>query len=72
MLHIVRTVFLWREPVYQRIGLQNHGDRPASFDLTLSVRNDFADLFEVRGETPAAPRHRFEQAAGAHGRAVGI
>ncbi|THD75372.1 MAG: amylo-alpha-1,6-glucosidase [Bradyrhizobium sp.] len=50
MLHVVRTVFLWRGTAYQRIGLQNHGDRPASFDLTLQFDNDFADLFEVRGE----------------------
>ena len=50
MLHIVRTIFLWRGTAYQRIGLQNHGDRPASFDLTLLFDNDFADLFEVRGE----------------------
>ena len=51
MLHIVRTLFLWRGTAYQRIGLQNHGDRLASFDLTLLFDNDFADLFEVRGET---------------------
>src|ERR1700761_3025524 len=50
MLHIVRTVFLWRGTAYQRIGLQNHGDRPATFDITLLFDNDFADLFEVRGE----------------------
>src|SRR3954464_9913931 len=49
-LHIVRTIFLWRGTAYQRIALQNHGDRPASFDLTLLFDNDFADLFEVRGE----------------------
>lgn len=50
MLHIVRTIFLWRGTAYQRIGVQNHGDRVASFDLTLLFDNDFADLFEVRGE----------------------
>jgi len=50
MLHIVRTIFLWRGTAYQRIGIQNHGDR-AGFDLTLLFDNDFADLFEVRGET---------------------
>jgi glycogen debranching enzyme len=50
MLHIVRTIFLWRGTAYQRIGLQNHGDRTASLDLTLLFDNDFADLFEVRGE----------------------
>ena len=50
MLHVVRTIFLWRGTAYQRIGVQNHGDRPASFELTLLFDNDFADLFEVRGE----------------------
>ncbi|WP_315776378.1 MULTISPECIES: amylo-alpha-1,6-glucosidase [unclassified Bradyrhizobium] len=49
MLHIVRTIFLWHGTAYQRIGLQNHGDRHASFDLKLTFDNDFADLFEVRG-----------------------
>ena len=49
-LHIVRSIFLWRGTAYQRIALQNHGDLPASFDLTLLFDNDFADLFEVRGE----------------------
>src|ERR1700723_3052697 len=53
MLHIVRTVFLWRGTAYQRIGIQNHSECPASFDLTLMFDNDFADLFEVRGEKRA-------------------
>src|SRR5271167_3533963 len=50
MLHIVRTIFLWRGAAYQRIGVQNHGEDHASLDLTLLFDNDFADLFEVRGE----------------------
>jgi glycogen debranching enzyme len=50
MLHIVRTIFLWRGAAYQRIGVQNHSEDNASFDLTLLFDNDFADLFEVRGE----------------------
>jgi glycogen debranching enzyme len=50
MLHIVRTIFLWRGTAYQRIGVQNHGETTASFALALLFDNDFADLFEVRGE----------------------
>jgi glycogen debranching enzyme len=50
MLHIVRTIFLWRGSAYQRIAVHNHGGEPASFDLTLLFDNDFADLFEVRGQ----------------------
>jgi glycogen debranching enzyme len=53
MLHVVRTIFLWRGTAYQRIGLQNHGERRASFELALLFDNDFADLFEVRGEKRA-------------------
>jgi glycogen debranching enzyme len=53
MLHIVRTIFLWRGAAYQRIGVQNHSEDTASFDLTLLFGNDFADLFEVRGERRA-------------------
>ncbi len=53
MLHILRTIFLWRDTAYQRIRVQNHGDRPAGFDLKLLLSNDFADLFEVRGERRA-------------------
>lgn len=50
MLHIVRSTFLWRGAAYQRIGVQNHSGHSASFDLTLLFNNDFADLFEARGE----------------------
>ncbi|MBN9003890.1 MAG: amylo-alpha-1,6-glucosidase [Rhizobiales bacterium] len=49
-IHIVRTIFLWRGSAYQRIGIQNHGDRTARFNLSVLFDNDFADLFEVRGE----------------------
>src|ERR1700750_1616254 len=51
MLHIVRTIFLWRGTAYQRIGLQNHGGHRASFDLKLMFDNELPDLFEVRGST---------------------
>lgn len=49
-IHVVRTIFLWRGTAYQRIGLQNHGEETASVALSLRFDNDFADLFEVRGE----------------------
>ena len=38
MLHIVRTIFLWRGTAYQRIGLQNHGDRPRELRPHAAVR----------------------------------
>jgi glycogen debranching enzyme len=49
LVHIARTVFLWRGTAYQRLALRNHGDRPIAFELSLSFDSDFADLFEVRG-----------------------
>lgn len=51
VLHIVRTVFLLNGTVYQRIRLQNHGDRPFDVRLSFMFSSDFADLFEVRGMT---------------------
>jgi glycogen debranching enzyme len=51
VLHIVRTVFLFDGTVYQRIRLQNHGDRPFDVRLSFMFSSDFADLFEVRGMT---------------------
>src|SRR6202790_4782315 len=50
MLHIVRTIFLWRGTAYQRIGLQNHGDRRGRVALALLFCNHFAALFFVGGE----------------------
>jgi glycogen debranching enzyme len=48
-VHIIRTIFLWRGIAYQRLGIQNHSERPIALNLALSYANDFADLFEVRG-----------------------
>jgi glycogen debranching enzyme len=49
VVHIARTIFLWRGTAYQRLALRNHGDRPLALELSLHFDNDFADLFEVRG-----------------------
>ena len=49
LLHIARTTFLWRGTAYQRLAVRNHGDRAISLSLSILFRNDFADLFEVRG-----------------------
>src|SRR5438270_4293411 len=48
-LHIVRTIFLWRDTAYQRLAVQSHADRPVECRLTIAFDSDFADLFEVRG-----------------------
>jgi len=49
LLHISRTIFLWRGRAFQRLAVRNHGDHSISLSLTLLFRSDFADLFEVRG-----------------------
>jgi glycogen debranching enzyme len=49
-LHIVRSVFLWRNRAYQRLAVRNHGDRAIDLQLAIDFESDFADLFEVRGK----------------------
>ena len=48
-IHILRTIFLWRDTAYQRLGVRNYGDRTLDVRLSILFGNDFADLFEVRG-----------------------
>jgi glycogen debranching enzyme len=48
-VHILRTIFLWRDTAYQRLGVRNYGDQAIDLRLTILFENDFADLFEVRG-----------------------
>jgi glycogen debranching enzyme len=49
-LHLVRTIFLWNGIAHQRIAVVNHGEEAAGFTLALLFGNDFADIFEVRGQ----------------------
>ncbi|MBX9776549.1 MAG: amylo-alpha-1,6-glucosidase [Xanthobacteraceae bacterium] len=49
IVHVARTIFLWRGNAYQRLALRNHGGRPIVLDFSLHFDSDFADLFEVRG-----------------------
>jgi glycogen debranching enzyme len=48
-VHILRTIFLWQDTAYQRLGVRNYGDRLIDVGLSILFANDFADLFEVRG-----------------------
>jgi glycogen debranching enzyme len=48
-VHILRTIFLWRDTAYQRLGVRNYGDEAIDLRLAIHFENDFADLFEVRG-----------------------
>ena len=49
VLHVVRSLFLLNGAAYQRVRLQNHGDRPFDIRISFTFASDFADLFEVRG-----------------------
>src|SRR4030081_3719344 len=46
-LHVVRTIFLWRDTAYQRLSIQNHGDLPGDLRLPMLSDSDFADLSDV-------------------------
>ncbi|TMJ91769.1 MAG: amylo-alpha-1,6-glucosidase, partial [Alphaproteobacteria bacterium] len=48
-VHVVRTIFLWRDTAYQRIAVRNYGDHAIDLRLSILFDSDFADLFEVRG-----------------------
>ena len=48
-VHILRTIFLWRDTAYQRLAVRNYSDCDVTLRLSILFENDFADLFEVRG-----------------------
>jgi glycogen debranching enzyme len=48
-LHVVRTIFLWRDTLYQRLAIRNFGEQPLDVHLAILFDGDFADVFEVRG-----------------------
>ncbi|HUI13195.1 MAG TPA: amylo-alpha-1,6-glucosidase [Xanthobacteraceae bacterium] len=48
-VHILRTIFLWRDTAYQRLSVRNYGDKAIRLRVSLLFDSDFADLFEVRG-----------------------
>jgi glycogen debranching enzyme len=49
-IHIVRTAYLWKGAAHQRIAVGNHAETTVAVTLSLTFGNDFADLFEVRGQ----------------------
>ena len=50
IVHVARTIFLWRGTAYQRIACAITASSRSRSALSLRFDNDFADLFEVRGE----------------------
>lgn len=53
LIHINRRKFIWQHCCYERLLVHNFDLVPHSFDLAVEFGADFADLFEVRGQTRA-------------------
>ncbi len=49
-LHIYRSKFLSDGCCFDRITVQNYGQKPVDADLSFLFAADFADIFEVRGQ----------------------
>ena len=63
-IHLHRLKFLWNDACYERLLVRNFSDRPLQVQLTLCFGADFADLFEVRGETSACAREFIRRRTG--------
>jgi len=50
-LHLQRLKFLWQGTCFERLTIRNFGQTPHSLRLSLQFGADFADLFEVRGQS---------------------
>ncbi len=48
-IHIVRTLFVWNDTLFTRLGIRSFSDRDVELQIDLLFGNDFADIFEARG-----------------------
>jgi glycogen debranching enzyme len=48
-VHILRTIFVWRDTLYQRFAFHNFGSDRVVLRISFAFDGDFADVFEVRG-----------------------
>lgn len=53
-IHLAVEKFLWRATCYQQFHFHNHGRSVVAVDARLAFRADFADIFEVRGQSREA------------------
>jgi len=60
-LHIYRTKILTESACYDRIALQNYGEKAVDLELKFEFDADFADIFEVRGEKRKRRGHVFPE-----------
>jgi glycogen debranching enzyme len=50
-VHLLRTKFLLDGVCSEQIVLYNYGEAPVDIDLSIAFNADFADIFEVRGQS---------------------
>ena len=51
VVHLFRTIFLWRGVCYEQLRLVHYGSARCRMSLSIAFDADFADIFEVRGMT---------------------
>jgi glycogen debranching enzyme len=51
LVHIRRSCFLWRATCFERLAVRNFDEKTHRLRIELGFAADFADLFEVRGNT---------------------
>jgi glycogen debranching enzyme len=49
LLHLYRSMFLWKGTCYERLRLVSYAPAPAELSVAIRFDTDFADIFEVRG-----------------------
>jgi glycogen debranching enzyme len=49
VIHLSRSIFLWRNCCFERMSLANYGLREVEINVQVAAEADFADIFEVRG-----------------------
>jgi len=65
-VHILRTVFLWRGTAYQRLRLQNYGDRAVDLRLSIVFENDFDRRPGYRAGHPGEPARGHRRGTARH------
>src|SRR5712691_2811252 len=48
-LHVDRTVFLWRDTAFHRLGLRSYAAGGVNLGLAVAFDSDFAAVFDLRG-----------------------
>ena len=63
-VHILRTIFLWRDTAYQRLGVRNYGDRTIDVRLSILFAQRLCRSVRSARHPPRAARHRDDTVRG--------